>query len=82
MCRVVRVVNAASGGSAPGEGGLVRAVIVTLSTVDAYRVSVLKETGLAPCRLLCDRGLSFWAGPPADRSEWRGSSPPRGVEIL
>ena len=28
-----------------------RAVIVTLSTVDAYRVPVLKETGLAPCRL-------------------------------
>ena len=75
MCRVVRVVNAASGGSAPGEGGLVRAVIVTLSTVDAYRVSVLEETGLAPCRLMGRRaraGLSC-AG-------WRGCSPPRGVE--
>ena len=59
MCRMVRVARAASGGSAPG--GSVRAVIVTLSTVDAYRVSVLDETGLARCRLMGRRtraGLS------------------------
>ena len=93
MCRVVRALNAASGGSASGEGGLVRAVIVTLSTVDAYRVSVLKETGLAPCKLterraraeldarLCDRSISC-AGLPANRAAWRGSSPPQGVELV